>query len=179
MMTLLQQRNVDAIDLRETMYNSRQPIDKLFFKTDHHWTPLAAFYAYKDIIKEMNRLYGTDLDPDGYYTDISNYNSHTYEKAFLGTMGENTGAVYSGLEAEIIVINDIAIETYPAYDDGTPNATCIVGQPEPRSESGSPRLINIRYITASNREYMVYSPPLHLYRIISSISCLHIEQNHI
>ena len=58
------------------------------------------------------------------------------------------------ISAEMIVIKDIAIDTYPAYEDGTPKATCIVGHPEPRSESGNPRLINIRYITASNREYI-------------------------
>lgn len=46
--------------------------------------------------------------------------------------------------AEMIVINEIVIETYPAQDDGTPKATCIVGQPEPGREPGSPRLIKIK-----------------------------------
>jgi hypothetical protein len=56
------------------------------------------------------------------------------------------------ISAEMIVMNDIAIDTYPAYEEGTPKAACITGHPEPSSESGSPRLTNIRYITASNRE---------------------------
>ena len=29
--------------------------------------------------------------------------------------------------ADMIVINDIAIDTYPAYDEGTPKSVCIVG----------------------------------------------------
>ena len=56
------------------------------------------------------------------------------------------------MSADMIVINDIVIETYPAYDDGTPKYTCMVGQPEPSSESGSPRLMKIRYITAISNE---------------------------
>ena len=46
--------------------------------------------------------------------------------------------------AEMIVMKEIVIETYPAQEDGTPKASCIVGQPEPSRESGSPRLIKIR-----------------------------------
>ena len=59
--------------------------------------------------------------------------------------------------AEIIVINEIAIDTYPAQEDGTENAACIAGQPEPRSESGNPRLINIKQITAISNEYIFFS----------------------
>lgn len=54
--------------------------------------------------------------------------------------------------AEIIVINDIVIETYPAYEDGTQKSICMVGQPEPNRESGSPKLMKIKYITATNNE---------------------------
>ena len=36
------------------------------------------------------------------------------------------------------------METYPAQDDGTPKADCMVGQPEPSRESGRPRLIKIK-----------------------------------
>jgi hypothetical protein len=62
------------------------------------------------------------------------------------------------ISADIIVINDIVIETYPAYDDGTPKYTCMVGQPEPSSESGRPRLIKIRYITAISNEPIFFTP---------------------
>ena len=59
--------------------------------------------------------------------------------------------------ADMIVINDIAIDTYPAYDEGTPKSFCIVGQPEPRSESGRPRLINARYIIARRSDPILFS----------------------
>ena len=48
------------------------------------------------------------------------------------------------IKAERIVIKEIVMETYPAQDDGTPKADCMVGQPEPSRESGRPRLIKIK-----------------------------------
>ena len=58
--------------------------------------------------------------------------------------------------ADMIVMNEIVMETYPAYDDGTPNTTCILGHPEPNSESGSPRLIKIKYITAKSKDPILF-----------------------
>ena len=48
------------------------------------------------------------------------------------------------IKDEIIVIKAMAIDTYPAYEDGTPIVVCIIGQAEPSRESGSPRLTNAR-----------------------------------
>ena len=56
---------------------------------------------------------------------------------------------------EIIVPPDIVIEIMPIYDTGTPSSACITGQPEPSSESGRPRLMNARYISAINSVYIV------------------------
>ncbi len=70
------------------------------------------------------------------------------------------------ISAEMIVMKDIAIDTYPAYEDGTPNAVCITGHPDPRSESGSPRLMNIRYITAKSSEPMCI---VYTFRVYNSI----------
>ena len=98
LLMLLQQRGVTAYDLRYYMENTGLELDELFFKTDHHWTPLAAFYAAGGIIEKMNELYDLDLDPDGYYRDLGNYKSYTYKDCFLGSTGENAGAVFSGVE---------------------------------------------------------------------------------
>ena len=73
-------------------------------------------------------------------------------RSFLISVGE--------ISADMIVINDMAIETYPAQDDGTPKSFCITGQPEPRSESGNPRLTNARYMTANSNEPMLYASRL-------------------
>jgi hypothetical protein len=62
----------------------------------------------------------------------------------------------SDIKLEIIVQADMAIETMPAYDSGTPISTCIDGHAEPKSESGSPKLIKDRYIIASNKAYIYH-----------------------
>ena len=50
----------------------------------------------------------------------------------------------SDIRLDTIVPPDITIDTMPIYDTGTPSSRCMTGQPEPRSESGSPRLIKAR-----------------------------------
>ncbi|MCR5234575.1 MAG: hypothetical protein K6E53_11835 [Lachnospiraceae bacterium] len=97
-MSMLQQRGVDALDLRHYMENTGLSLEEMFFKTDHHWTPLAAFYGMNRIVERMNELYDLNLDPTGYYRDLSNYSSYTYKSSFLGSTGENSGAVYSGVD---------------------------------------------------------------------------------
>ena len=42
---------------------------------------------------------------------------------------------------EIIVPPEIIIVIMPIKETGTPNSRCITGHPDPRSESGKPRLI--------------------------------------
>lgn len=98
LMILLQQYGVEAIDLRASLIKSGASIEELFFKTDHHWTPLAAFYGTKEVVKQFEERFGVSLDPDGYYTNLGNYHSYTFEQVYLGSTGRNTGVVYSGLD---------------------------------------------------------------------------------
>lgn len=97
-LTLLYQNGVKAIDLRTKLQQSGSTLEELFFKTDHHWTPLAGFYAAQEIVDQIRETFGDDWDPTGYYTNLNNYNSYTYENCMLGSSGRNTGAVYSGIE---------------------------------------------------------------------------------
>lgn len=62
---------------------------------------------------------------------------------------------------EITVQTEIIIVIIPADDMDTPKSTCIIGHAEPMSESGSPRLINDKYMIASSNEYIMP------YRILS------------
>lgn len=64
----------------------------------------------------------------------------------------NLDIILGLINAEIIVIKDMTIETYPAYDEGTLNSTCIVGRPDPNKESGKPKLMNIKNITTKSKD---------------------------
>lgn len=89
---------INTIDFRENLQVSGIPQDELFFKTDHHWKIGTSFWAYTELVKEINKDYGEGLDPDGFYTNLDHYNQITYKHSYLGSIGRRTGSLYSGLD---------------------------------------------------------------------------------
>lgn len=98
LLLLLQQYGVEAVDLRLALAESGATLEELFLKTDHHWTPLAAFCSMQAVVEQIGARFGDDWDPQGLYTDLSRYNAYSYSQCMLGSSGRNTGVVYSGLE---------------------------------------------------------------------------------
>ena len=118
-MNLFQQYGIEAVDLRIAMQNSGRSLDQLFFKTDHHWTPLAAFYGTKDLINQISDRFGEQLDPDNYYRNLDNYHTYTYHDCFLGSSGRNTGILYSGLEDYTMLWPECEMEfSWTDYEHG-------------------------------------------------------------
>ena len=106
--------NIEVVNVDRALKKSDLNYEEMFFKTDHHWTPMAAFYAYKYLVDEL-RKDGYELDPDNKFTDISNYNIESYEKCWLGTFGINTGANYIN-ELESLTILVPKFETSFKYE---------------------------------------------------------------
>lgn len=98
MMFYLNRFGVETLDLRQSMPNEELSYEETFFKTDHHWTIPAAFHATCEIVNKIKESFGDDLDPEGYYTDINNYDIVTYRSGMLGSMGRKTGANFSGMD---------------------------------------------------------------------------------
>ena len=98
MMFWLNRLGVETLDLREVIPNEELSYEDTFFKTDHHWTIPAAFYATKAVVDKIEESFGEELDPENYYTDINNYDMVTYEGGMLGSMGRKTGWRFSGVE---------------------------------------------------------------------------------
>ena len=94
----LNRLGVETLNLGETIPGENISYEDAFFRTDHHWTIPAAFYATKEVVDKMESSFGVELDPDGYYTDISNYDVVTYESGMLGSMGRKTGVHFCGME---------------------------------------------------------------------------------
>lgn len=112
--------NLRTVDLRTAMKKSGLDYEQMFFKTDHHWTPQAAFYGYKYLVETLKKD-GYDLDPTGKYTSIDNYNLETYENCWLGTFGINTGVNYLD-EMESITILTPKFETEFVYQYKYPSS---------------------------------------------------------
>ena len=80
----------------------------LYYKTDHHWTSLAAAYAYQEIAPVMN-LYNPDLD---------SYTVYTVSDSFEGTLSSKAGS-HAARDTVEIYVPDTNIEYFVSYPDGT------------------------------------------------------------
>lgn len=98
LMFYLNRLGVETLDLRESIPGDALSYEETFFKTDHHWTIPAAFYATGEVVDKIESSFGEDLDPGDYYTDIANYDVVTYEGGMFGSMGRKTGVHFCEIE---------------------------------------------------------------------------------
>ena len=94
-MTQLRERNVPAIDLRATMSQTREQVEKYFYRTDHHWNAEGAFYAYQQIMEAIRADF-----PE---TKTTYENAELWEKTvlpnwWLGSHGKRVGPLYDGVD---------------------------------------------------------------------------------
>ena len=86
---------IPNVDLTKTFMKSEKPYEELFFKTDHHWTSNGAFLGFQTIIDKIEDM-GIDIDPDGFYRNLDNYEKIHYENMMLGSSGRSVGLLYAG-----------------------------------------------------------------------------------
>ncbi len=102
-------KNIVCVDSRDYLEEIAEWTNEpIFFDTDHHWRIKPAFYMAGILMDEMDKSWNGLLNPNGFYSNIDNYNVYTYEDCFLGSMGRETGIVYAGLD-------DIDL-IYPKYE---------------------------------------------------------------
>lgn len=93
---MIQQGRVDTIDFRQTMHDDGINQYDMMYKTDHHWTTKAGFYAYGILEDYIVRKTGCEVDEQ--IADINNYTIITYKKWHLGSRGQRTGIYYTGID---------------------------------------------------------------------------------
>lgn len=84
---------VDCLDLREKEKEQKFDHYSMFFKTDHHWTADAGFWAFNEITDYLEEKDST-FAIDKRIKDIKNYNRRTYENVMFGTAARRTGTLY-------------------------------------------------------------------------------------
>ena len=94
----LNRLGIETLNLGEVMPNKNISYEETFFKSDHHWTVPAAFYATGVLADKLKESFGVELDTEHYYTDMKSYEERTYLGGMLGSMGRKTGAVFSGVD---------------------------------------------------------------------------------
>ena len=89
---------IPLMDSEETFKSLDIPQEDIFFKTDHHWTPLAGFYLHGAICAQLQERYGFAYNPE--YTDLENYHVETYENWSLGSYGKKVGTFFTNAGAD-------------------------------------------------------------------------------
>ena len=95
-LAVLEEQGVAALDLRETLAACGRDWSSLFFRTDHHWKPEAAFFAWQALTDELEERYGLAADPA--LTDPANWDTRVLEHFFLGSQGKRVGSLYAGVD---------------------------------------------------------------------------------
>lgn len=104
--------NIKFIDTYNTLESHKD--EYIYYRTDHHWTTLGAYYAFLDAAKEMG------LTPKDNYYDIE-----TVTDEFYGTLYSKSG--FKGILPD-------SIEVYiPKYE----NNQVLVNYEEEKKKSGS------------------------------------------
>lgn len=100
---------IPTLDLTEQLVSENMMSEKLFFVTDHHWTPNTAFWANGRICDDLSERYGFEYNTD--YTDLKNFNLKKYKNYFLGSYGKKTGIYFARGGADDIDIITPQFET--------------------------------------------------------------------
>ncbi len=77
-------KGIDYMNLRDTLCNTDE--DYLYYKNDHHWTSLGAYYAYREVISALG---GTPYE-------LSDFTIETATEEFFGTTWSSAGVKWVG-----------------------------------------------------------------------------------
>lgn len=88
---------VNTFDLRPQLSKTARQVEETFFRTDHHWTPEAALRACPLILEQMDALLPNQT-LDTANAAFDQWEAHTLEDWFLGSLGKRTGVYYGGVD---------------------------------------------------------------------------------
>lgn len=100
--TMLDTLAVDTIDFRVRMHDDGIDHYSMMYKTDHHWTTEAGFYAYGILEDYIVRKTGCHMD--NRISEIENYTVTKYKNWHLGSYGQRTGRYYAGIDDFDLII---------------------------------------------------------------------------
>lgn len=117
LMAMLEADDIDTIDFREAMHEDGINQYDMMYKTDHHWTTEAGFWAYG--ILEDYIINETGCNVDDRISNINNYTITKYKEWHLGSNGQRTGRYYAGIDDFDLII--------PNFDTSIQREDGIVG----------------------------------------------------
>lgn len=92
---------VDILDLRATMSATPEQATENFLATDHHWNFTGAFRAFQQLTAYLQERFpnrGIDLSR----TDLSQWETHEFPNASVGSYGRRVGIYFGGSDDDVI-----------------------------------------------------------------------------
>lgn len=83
--TFCEEQGVEYTDLMSPLRERFENGEYVYYKTDHHWTSLGAFYAYEKIADAMGIR----------KADLSDFRRESVTDSFFGTTWSNSGAMWT------------------------------------------------------------------------------------
>ena len=93
---VLAENDVAALDLRKALADTGRDWSSFFFRTDHHWTPEAAFTAHQTLAQVLESDYGFAIPEKN--TDPAAFTRENLSDFFLGSQGKRVGSLYAGVD---------------------------------------------------------------------------------
>jgi len=101
-LAILRENGVETLDLRECEKAEGLDHYRLFFRTDHHWTPETGFWAFTKIVERLTAL-DAAYAPDARILDPDSYDKTVYPGIFLGSHGRRVGPWYAGTDDMTVI----------------------------------------------------------------------------
>lgn len=86
----------DTLDLRAVLAADGETWTSYFFRTDHHWTPDAAFVCWQAVAQVLADRYGLSFPSQAVSQD--SFTVTQWDGVFLGSQGKRTGSLYAGFD---------------------------------------------------------------------------------
>lgn len=92
----LDEKRIKTLNIRPLIYERWPDFYSAFYKTDHHWTSQAGFYAAQRIVNYLNDTFGYEMDSS--LMDEKCWEHQYFREGWLGETGRSTSLTYSGLD---------------------------------------------------------------------------------
>ena len=113
---MLEEGGVEPLDLRETIHEDGIDHYDMMYKTDHHWTTKAGFYAYMKINEILMQKLDCEVEQE--VMDFTNYNITTYPEWHLGSRGQRTGAFFAGIDDFDLILPAFETRISDNFEEG-------------------------------------------------------------
>ncbi len=97
LMNALAGSGVKVVHMDDWFEDNQWTMEDVYFATDHHWRPKAAFAAMQHVMEYLEVM-DDSVIYDETTLDLNNWNVEVYEDYWLGSDGQRTGKSYAGVD---------------------------------------------------------------------------------